>query len=85
MICLALPILAGFFDIGSGTDDQAGEMIGQLTPGFSPTPFYQSFEPSELAEPLLFALQVAIGIALFAWGYYRLIYKKHPSNKEHEA
>ena len=60
-------------------------MIGQLTPGFSPTPFYQSFEPSELAEPLLFALQVAIGIALFAWGYYHLVYKKHSSNKEHEA
>lgn len=85
LICLALPILAGFFDIGSGTDDQAGEMIGQLTPGFSPTPFYQSFEPSELAEPLLFALQVAIGIALFAWGYYHLVYKKHSSNKEHKA
>ncbi len=85
VICLALPILAGFFDIGSGTDDQAGEMIGRLTPDFSPTPFYHSFEPSELVEPLLFALQVAIGIALFAWGYYHLVYKKHSSNKEHEA
>ena len=82
-ICLALPILAGIFDIGAGTDDQAGEMIGHLTPGFSPTPFWESFEPSELGEPLLFALQVAIGIALFAWGYYQLVYKKR-LKKEHE-
>ena len=82
-ICLALPILAGIFDIGTGTDDQAGDMIGHLTPGFSPTPFWESFEPSELGEPLLFALQVAIGIALFAWGYYQLVYKKR-LKKEHE-
>ena len=86
VVCLALPILAGLFDIGAGTDDQAGEMIGRLTPGFNPTPFLESFEPSEFAEPLLFALQVAIGIALFAWGYYQLIYKKHQSKqKEQEA
>ena len=61
-------------------------MIGRLTPGFNPTPFLESFEPSELAEPLLFALQVAIGIALFAWGYYQLIYKRHQTKqKEQEA
>jgi cobalt uptake substrate-specific transmembrane region len=86
VVCLALPILAGLFDIGAGTDDQAGEMIGRLTPDFNPTPFLESFEPSEFAEPLLFALQVAIGIALFAWGYYQLIYKRHQSKqKEQEA
>lgn len=76
VISLALPIIAGFVDIGAGTDDQAGEMIGSLVPNFSPTPFWESFEPSETAEPLLFALQVAIGIALFAWGFM-LLRRKH--------
>lgn len=83
---LALPILAGYVDIGAGTDDQAGEMIGQLTPGFTPTPFWESFEPSEALEPILFAVQVALGIALFAWGYYLLRRKFSPtkSTKKHD-
>ena len=83
---LALPILAGYVDIGAGTDDQAGEMIGQLTPGFTPTPFWESFEPSEALEPILFAVQVALGIALFAWGYYllRRRFTSTKSTKKHD-
>ena len=61
-------------------------MIDQLTPGFTPTPFWESFEPSEALEPILFAVQVALGIALFAWGYYLLRRKFTPtkSTKKHD-
>lgn len=69
VVCLALPILGGYVDFGAGTDDQAGDMVAQLSPSYEPTPFFSTFEPSEALEPWLFALQVALGIALFVWAY----------------
>lgn len=82
LIALALPFVAGFIDIGAGTDDQAGEMIGTLLPGFTPSPFWESFEPSETLEPLLFALQVGIGIGIFAWGYLLLRRRAHKHSED---
>ena len=80
LVCLALPILTNFFDIGTGTDDQAGEMIGQIAPHFQEQPFWEGFDPGD-GEAYLFALQVAIGIALFVWGLRKYLH----SRKQEEA
>ncbi len=69
LVCLALPLLAGYIDFGEGTDDAAGGMVQALRPGFEETPMVALFEPSEALEPWLFVLQVAVGVGLFAWGY----------------
>ena len=80
LVCLALPILTNFFDIGTWTDDQAGEMIGQIAPHFQEQPFWEGFDPGD-GEAYLFALQVAIGIALFVWGLRKYLH----SRKQEEA
>lgn len=69
---LALPIVGIVVDFGSGTDDQAGEMVTSLAPGYEPSPFFTAYEPSEAAEPWLFVLQIVIGMSLFAWALYTL-------------
>lgn len=69
LVCLALPVVGGYVDFGSGADDQAGEMVEALATGYEPTPFFEGYEPSEAAEPWLFALQVGIGILIFALAY----------------
>lgn len=69
LVCLVLPLLAGYIDFGEGTDDAAGGMVQTLSPDFQESPMVALFEPSEALEPWLFVLQVAVGIGLFAWGY----------------
>lgn len=69
LVCLALPIMAGYVDFGEGTDNAAGSMVEQLHPSYEPHPFFETFEPSEALEPWLFTLQVAVGIGLFVWAY----------------
>lgn len=71
-LALALPIIGISVDFGSGTDDQAGEMVMRLAPSHDPSPFFSGYEPSETAEPWLFVLQIAIGLALFAWALWTL-------------
>lgn len=71
-LALALPIIGISVDFGSGTDDQAGEMVMSLAPSHDPSPFFSGYEPSETAEPWLFVLQIAIGLALFAWALWTL-------------
>ena len=80
LICVAIPLVGGLVDFGSGTDDQAGEAISILSPQHEIKVLFQGFEPSEWLEPLLFAFQVSIGIALFTWAIYALrsyLNKKH--------
>ena len=80
LICVAIPLVGGLIDFGSGTDDQAGEAISILSPQHEIKVLFQGFEPSEWLEPLLFAFQVSIGIALFTWAIYALrsyLNKKH--------
>lgn len=72
LICVSIPLVGGLVDFGSGTDDQAGEAISTLNPQHEITAFFQGFEPSEIMEPILFALQVVIGIGLFVWAIYAL-------------
>lgn len=71
-LALALPIIGISVDFGSGTDDQAGEMVMRLAPSHDPSPFFSGYEPSETAEPWLFVLQIAIGLVLFAWALWTL-------------
>lgn len=71
-LALALPIIGISVDFGSGTDDQAGEMVMSLAPSHDPSPFFSGYEPSETAEPWLFVLQIVIGLALFAWALWTL-------------
>ncbi len=72
VLALALPIVGTMVDFGSGTDDQAGEMVMRLAPSHDPSPFFSGYEPSETAEPWLFVLQIVIGLALFAWALWTL-------------
>ncbi len=68
--CLAAPLLALSVDFGEGTDDRAGQMVEQLNPGHNVQSLFSAFEPSESSEPWLFALQVCIGLGLFAWAIW---------------
>ncbi|GAD05608.1 hypothetical protein HQ45_05880 [Porphyromonas crevioricanis] len=77
LLALAVPIVGIFVDFGGGTDDAAGEMIGQITPGFEPSDRSFGISPSEEAEPWLFVLQILIGLILFAIALYAL-------NKNHK-
>ncbi|MDO4708083.1 MAG: energy-coupling factor ABC transporter permease [Porphyromonadaceae bacterium] len=76
VLCLLAPIASSWIDFGEGADDRAGEMVESLAPNHDTTPLVEVFEPSETAEPWLFALQVLLGIALFAWGYHMIRRRK---------
>ncbi|SUB89024.1 cobalt transport protein CbiN [Porphyromonas macacae] len=73
ILFIAAPVMSIFFDFGSGTDDQAGEMIQSINPSYEPNALWQGFEPSETAEPWLFVLQVVIGIIIFAYAFGLLL------------
>lgn len=73
ILALAAPIVSAFVDFGEGSDDRAGAMVESLAPQHDTTPFFTAYEPSESAEPWFFVLQVALGIMLFAWGYYMVL------------
>ncbi len=75
-ICLLVPVLGGYLDFGSGTDDGAEALAERLNPSHSIEPFFSAFEPSEALEPWLFALQVLIGLVLFAWAFHHFSKKK---------
>lgn len=77
LVGLALPLMAGYIDIGAGTDDQAGEVVSSIAPNYTPTAWVEFFEPSEALEPWLFVGQVAIGIGLIVWVYHTYWRAKH--------
>ncbi len=54
----------------AGTDDQATAAIGELRPDYKPWAALP-WEPSEEAEPWLFALQAALGVCFIAYFAYR--------------
>jgi cobalt/nickel transport protein len=64
---LAPVVISGEF---AGTDDQATDAIGQLRPDYKPWAAVP-WEPSEAAEPWLFALQAALGVGFIAYFAYR--------------
>lgn len=66
-VVLAPVVISGDF---AGTDDQATAAIGQLRPDYKPWAA-ALWEPSEAAEPWLFALQAAIGVGFFGYFAYR--------------
>lgn len=72
LLTLAVPVVGMMVDFGSGTDDQAGDMVMSLAPSHDPSPFFTAYEPSETAEPWLFVLQVVIGLSLFSWAMWTL-------------
>ncbi len=67
-VVLAPVVISGDF---AGTDDQATAAIGQLKPDYKPWAA-APWEPSEEAEPWLFALQAAIGVGFVGYFVYRL-------------
>ncbi|KGN92932.1 hypothetical protein HQ39_02520 [Porphyromonas sp. COT-108 OH2963] len=75
ILFLLVPVVGNFIDFGEGTDDAAGEMISTLVPGFEPMDFSFGYEPSETMEPVLFFVQIVIGIAIFAIAYKKLVKK----------
>jgi cobalt/nickel transport system permease protein len=52
-----------------GSDDQAVTAIQNLRPGYHPIA-RPLFIPSQAAEPLLFTLQAAIGVAVLTWAIF---------------
>jgi cobalt/nickel transport protein len=54
----------------AGTDDQATAAISELRPDYKPWAALP-WEPSEEAEPWLFALQAALGVCFIAYFAYR--------------
>ncbi|MGQ9472691.1 MAG: energy-coupling factor ABC transporter substrate-binding protein [Candidatus Caldatribacteriaceae bacterium] len=67
-----LAILSVGIDLGlSGTDDQASEAISELRPDHVPW-FSPLLEPSELAERLLFSMQLAFGVGLGIYFFLRI-------------
>lgn len=52
-----------------GSDDQAVSAIQNLRPNYHPIA-KPLFTPSESAEPLLFTLQAAIGVAILTWALF---------------
>lgn len=80
LLFVSVPFIGGMIDFGSGTDDQAGEMIQQIDPNYEPRPLWVGYEPSEKMETVLFALQILIGIVIFAVAFSML-----QKNKQHES
>ncbi len=68
-LALLVPVLGGYLNLGEGTDEGAGTLVDSLKTNQTIEPFFTGFEPSEALEPWLFALQVLIGIILFAWAF----------------
>ena len=72
----------------SGSDDQAEDVISDLTGG-SYIPWYQSIytPPSSEIEGLLFALQAALGSLIIGYflGYYRALAKVKAAKQEREG
>lgn len=77
LLGLTLPLMAGYFDFGLGTDDQAGDLVSTIAPNYTPMDWIKLFEPSEALEPWLFVVQVAIGLGLIAWVYRTYWRAKH--------
>lgn len=64
--------LAFVVDLGlEGTDDMAGEAIGEIAPHYQPW-FSSLWEPGELAEKVIFALQGFGGLALAVYFFLKL-------------
>lgn len=79
LLLVALVISLAPFAFGGefeGTDDKAVALIGQLRPDYKPW-FTVFFEPSEAAEPFLFAAQAALGAAFIGYFVYRQGRKAH--------
>ena len=72
----------------SGSDDQAGDVISDLTGG-TYIPWFQSIyqPPSGEIESLLFALQAALGSLIIGYflGYYRALAKIKAAKQEREG
>ncbi len=69
---LVLFALAFVVDLGlEGADDMAGEAIGEIAPHYQPW-FSSLWEPGELAERAIFALQGLGGLALAVYFFLKL-------------
>ena len=64
--------LAGSGATFGGADDKAGDVIGEISPGYEPW-FTPLWEPEGETESLIFALQAAFGsgIIFYAFGYWK--------------
>ncbi len=62
----------------AGADEQAGALIGEISPEYQPwiTPFWEP--PSGEVASLLFALQAALGAGFLGYGIAYLKYQKDP-------
>lgn len=62
----------------AGADEQAGALIGEISPEYQPwiTPFWEP--PSGEVASLLFALQAALGAGALGYGIAYLKYQKSP-------
>jgi cobalt/nickel transport protein len=60
-----------------GTDDQVKTLIGSVRPDYKPW-IESLWQPSEAMEPLLFALQAALGAGFIGYCFGQLAAKKLP-------
>lgn len=80
LLCIAVPIISIFVDFGGGTDDAASGVVQEMTGQEQVLDVPKiGLEPSETAEPWLFVLQIAIGIAIFVVAY-RLLHRLEKKN-----
>lgn len=66
VVLISCPFWAQFFITGAGTDNKAVDLISQISPTYRPWCSNLGFSFGSTAEPFLFALQIAVGLALMA-------------------
>lgn len=83
---ISCPFWVQFFITGAGTDNRAVDIVSQIEPSYRPWCSNFGLNLGSTAEPFLFALQIAVGLALMAVFFSMLKKRKlHEKNKLHEV
>ena len=84
MLLISCPFWVQLFHPGAGTDDKAIDLLTSINPSYHPWVKRIGLEISESAEPYMFALQITIGVIVFAIFFYLLRKNRSMDNQQAE-
>ena len=71
IVLITCPFWVNLLQDSQGTDDKALDLVGAIKPGYEPWIANQGLHLTETTEPLMFSVQIALGVLLFAaFAYY---------------
>lgn len=76
---ISAPLLPYYVDFGTGTDNAATDMIINIKPDVKPWFEYDALFDMDKYEPLLFCLQLSLGLGIFGYCYHLLRKYKNTS------